>query len=312
MKRLLLATLVVLGLALMGTIIYSITINHDRNNLNTELKSVQSILASTQVELDSTKQTLDSTKQTLISTQSELITTKLTLTLTQSELGSTKNTLASTQGELTSTQSELTSTQSELTSTQQTLSSVQQASTNLQDTLSNTEQKLAVAQETLGGLGITVSASYECFDVNLIDNPEAKNPTWRELMTFISKDKTENHTYIAEEYDCSQFSRDVHNNAEVAGIRAAEVQVFFENEKTGHALNAFLTTDYGLVYVDCTQAPDMIAYLKAGKAFKAVQADWITGTNVRNDSWWDMQSSYYYLSSSTGAYNITSSIIIYW
>ena len=298
MKRLLLATLVVLGLALMGTIIYSITINHDRNNLNTELKSVQSILASTQVELDSTK-------QTLISTQSELITTKLTLTLTQSELGSTKNTLTSTQGELASTQSEL-------TSTKQTLSSVQQASTNLQDTLSNTEQKLAVAQETLGGLGITVSASYECFDVDLIDNPEAKNPTWRELMTFISKDKTENHTYIAEEYDCSQFSRDVHNNAEVAGIRAAEVQVFFKNEKTGHALNAFLTTDYGLVYVDCTQAPDMIAYLKAGKAFKAVQADWITGTNVRNDSWWDMQSSYYYLSSSTGAYNITSSIIIYW
>ena len=140
-------------------------------------------------------------------------------------------------------------------------------------------------------------------------------------MTFLSQDQTEKNTYIKDVYDCSQFSRDVHNNAEAAGIRAAEVQVKFRNEVTGHALNAFLTTDYGLVYVDCTGSPDIrvdtIARVKAGKEYRAVEINRVTGTNVRNDYWWDTLSSYYYIPSSfslpwSTRGKVTSSIKIYW
>ena len=152
------ASLVLLSLALVAAIVYSVIITKDRDALNTELKSVQSVLASTQVELDSTKNTLEATKQTLVSALTESVLQKQTLILTQSELNSTKQTLTSTQAELTSTQSEITSTnlrlastKSELDATNQTLSSVQQASTKLQDTLSATQQQLDVAQETLGG-----------------------------------------------------------------------------------------------------------------------------------------------------------------
>ena len=113
-------------------------------------------------------------------------------------------------------------------------------------------------------------------------------------------------------YDCSQFSKDVHNNAEAEGIRAAEVLVWFKNEDIGHALNAFLTTDYGLVYVSCTEAPDTIARVKTGKEYRAVKLYRITGTNVRNDYWWDALSSYYYIPSSTGGHSVTESIEIYW
>jgi len=291
------APFIILGLALVAAIAYCVVITKDRDALNTELESVQSTLASTQAELSSTKQTLASM---------------------QVELSSTKQTLTSTQAELTSTKQTLSLTQAELASTDQKLSSAQQALTNLQATLSSTQQQLTVAQETLWGLGITLSTSKECSDVALIDNPTATNPTWSQLMDFLSQDQTEKHTYIKDVYDCSQFSRDVHNNAEAAGIRAAEVQIKFGNESIGHALNAFLTTDYGLVYVSCTEGLDTIARVKAGKEYRAVKLYRITGTNVRNDSWWDTLSSYYYILSSsylpwsTRGLLVTSSIEIYW
>ncbi|MFC1897822.1 hypothetical protein ACFLX8_04595 [Chloroflexota bacterium] len=271
-------------LALAAAIVYGVVITGEIDNLKTELESVQGMLTSTQTRLSSTEQALVST---------------------QTELNSTKQTL-------TSTQSELASTQIELGSTNQKLSYVQQTLTNLEATSSQTQQQLTVAEETLEGLGITLSISKECSDVTLTDNPTATNPTWNQLMVFLSQDQTEKHTYIENVYDCSQFSRDIHDNAETRGIRTALVQVMFMNKPTGHALNAFLTTDYGLVYVDCTEEPDKIARVKAGKEFRSVDLYRITETNVKNDYWWDSLSSYYYIGSSVQNQWVTSSIEIYW
>jgi len=288
---------VILIVALIAAIVYSVVTTMDRNTLNTELESVQSVLASTQSKLGSTN-------ETLTSTQSELISTQLDLDSTELELTSTKQKLSSTQTELSSTKQILASTQSDLTTTKQTLAS--------------TQQQLTVAQETLVGLGITLSTSKECYDATLIDNPTAKNPTWSQLIAFLSQDHTEQYTYNIGVYDCSEFSRDVHNNAEAAGIRAAMVHIGFRNEIVGHALNAFLTSDYGLVYVDCTgnvdcTGEDTIARVKAGKDYRAVELYRITRTNVRNNYWWDTLSSYYYIPSSLGWSNkATSSIEIYW
>jgi len=44
----------------------------------------------------------------------------------------------------------------------------------------------------------------------------------------------------------------LHNNAEEAEIRAAFVAADLVDEQDGHALNAFNTTDRGLVYIDDT------------------------------------------------------------
>lgn len=200
----------------------------------------------------------------------------------------------------------------QVNTTKQTLTYVQNNSTNLQTTLSATQNKLLVAQQTLSGLGITLATSKECRDVTLIDNPAATNPTWDQLVAFLYQDQTDKHTYIENVYDCSQFSRDIHNNAEARGIRAAEVQVGFINELTGHALNAFLTTDYGLVYVDSTQSPDTIARVKAVKVYRTVGVNRILPTSVRNDYWWDSLDEYYYLPSDTGDEVVTELIMIYW
>lgn len=267
--------LIILGIALVAAIVYGVFITVDRNALETELESVQSTLASTQAELNTTR-------GTLISTNAELNSTKQTLTSTVAELSDTKQTLSSTQTELGDTRQKVVSTQSELTNTKQTLAS--------------TQQQLSVAQETLGGLGITLYASKQCSDVVLVDNPKATNPTWSRLMTFLSEDHTEDRTYVADLYDCSQFSRDVHNNAEARGIQTAEVQIKFRNESVGHALNAFITTDKGLVYVDCTGGDfqdrmeaalyrytidyDKIAFVKKGRKYCAFSMDRVIAMHV--------------------------------
>lgn len=220
--------------------------------------------------------------------------------------------LTAIEADLTQVRTDLSDTQATLAQTQAKLAQTQADLATAQAALSGTQQQLLVAQETLAGLGITLSASEECYDVSLVDNPRATNPTWGQLMTFLLQDQTETHSYIRNVYDCSQFSRDVHNNAETAGIRAAEVAIQFNNEIVGHALNAFLTTDYGLVYVDCTQRPDMIARVEAEKRYRAVELNRIAGADIRNDSWWDALISYYYMPSRTGGELVTSSIEIYW
>jgi hypothetical protein len=119
--------------------------------------------------------------------------------------------------------------------------------------------------------------------IELINNPNATNPTYAELLAFLEADQTDKYSYIVGPpkvaYVCADFARDVHNNAEAAGIRAAWVGIDIEGEAEGHALNAFQTTDMGLVYIDCTGKGlwddpvghtrwDRRAYVEEGQAYQ--------------------------------------------
>ncbi len=97
--------------------------------------------------------------------------------------------------------------------------------------------------------------------IELINNASATNPTYATLVDFINEDPTDQGAYIDFGSDssfaflghtCADFAETVHNNAEAAGIRAALVTIDFEGQDVGHALNAFETTDGGLIYIDCT------------------------------------------------------------
>jgi hypothetical protein len=116
----------------------------------------------------------------------------------------------------------------------------------------------------------------------LTNNATAADPTFAELVAFIQADTTDRYKYIATgpgAFVCSDFAEAVHNNAEAAGIRAGWVGLTFNGTKEGHALNAFETTDKGLVYIDCTnsgnansqgsgpQSYDAIAYIEIGKKY---------------------------------------------
>ena len=91
--------------------------------------------------------------------------------------------------------------------------------------------------------------------IELINNTDATNPTYAQLVAFIAADSTDTNNFLEggpRDYVCSDFAEDVHNNAEAAGIRVAWVGIDLVGEDEGHACNAFETIDKGLVYVDCT------------------------------------------------------------
>ncbi len=87
--------------------------------------------------------------------------------------------------------------------------------------------------------------------IELINNPDATDLTYAELIAFIKADITDESLYT-NSYVCSDFTEAVHNNAEAAGIRAAWVGIDFDGDEESHACNAFETTDLGLVFIDCT------------------------------------------------------------
>lgn len=142
------------------------------------------------------------------------------------------------------------------------------------------------------GLLFTENGEIECGGdgkpIILENNPAATDPTFDELIAFIKNDPTDTREYIADgpgAYVCADFAEDVHNNAERAGIRAAWVGITFENTAEGHAINAFETTDKGIVYIDCTSGGkagngdidvegwDTIAYIRIGSEYGVIHVD---------------------------------------
>jgi hypothetical protein len=106
--------------------------------------------------------------------------------------------------------------------------------------------------------------------IHLTENVSAADVTWKELKSFLFLDKTDEIPYIPNFFECASFAEIVHNNAEARGIRAAFVALFFSNEFTGHALNAFHTTDKGTVYIDCSVGTDAVAYIEEDKEYGIV------------------------------------------
>jgi hypothetical protein len=88
--------------------------------------------------------------------------------------------------------------------------------------------------------------------IHLVENPNAVDPTWQQLEAFLVADNTDKEAYDLQTHACGIFAEELQNNAEAAGIRAAWVGIDFSEGGDGHALNAFNTTDRGLVFIDCT------------------------------------------------------------
>ncbi|MFC1866112.1 hypothetical protein ACFLYB_05320 [Chloroflexota bacterium] len=130
--------------------------------------------------------------------------------------------------------------------------------------------------------GVLVN-SYDDFVV-LINNRKAKNPTYQQLLDFLRSDETDKYPYqdvnipmgsyfgSAESHVdlnsimliidgieeakpprlCSDFAENLHNNAEMAGIRAGYVSLDLTGSNFGHACNIFETIDRGIIYIDDT------------------------------------------------------------
>jgi len=141
--------------------------------------------------------------------------------------------------------------------------------------------------------------------VVLVNNLNASDPTYNDLVRFLKADSTSSMKYVYPGWTCADFARQLHDNAEAQGIKAAFVAVEFYNSSIdysiydsgsgsydyplttpdmGHGFNLFNTTDRGPVYVDSSgiyesSTGDRIVYVAEGREFNEIDLDYANGTD---------------------------------
>jgi len=159
---------------------------------------------------------------------------------------------------------------------------VQRAELKTIDVSSETEEAIEQTAENIsstehvyldGGILVGADGHY----ITLRNNQNATDPSWEQLKAFLLTDETDNHQYDLGTFVCADFAEMLHNNAEAAGLKAAFVAIqlgpcSYYPTSGGHALNAFETTDKGLVYIDCTSSnqgvnSDKIVDVEVGKEY---------------------------------------------
>jgi hypothetical protein len=150
----------------------------------------------------------------------------------------------------------------EWNSAQQALYAARISISSLESTVNSQESELATTKDELQTVKAELEATKD-YSANVAGELEATqlklsaiqtdmlhlhNPTFAEVTSFLTEDKTDSNEYIDDTYVCSHFARDVNNNAESQGIRCAYVDVRYPD--SAHAIVAFDTTDEGLLYFD--------------------------------------------------------------
>lgn len=156
-------------------------------------------------------------------------------------------------GNITYYNSSLSLLNSKIASLKSKLSSLLSKNKELQDIISSLNKNYSELQRKYKSL------------LNATLRSTLKDPTWEELESFLESDKTDELEYKPHEFDCTGFAITLRDHAWRWGFRCAFVEVDFSGG-AGHNLNAFKTTDKGLVFVD-TVGGDAIAYVKVGKPY---------------------------------------------
>jgi hypothetical protein len=77
---------------------------------------------------------------------------------------------------------------------------------------------------------------------------------YEKVLEFLEEDKGDEQPFINMYYDCISFTKALRENAIAKGIRCGIVTFTLHSEvsdsQMGHAINAFETTDRGIVYFD--------------------------------------------------------------
>jgi hypothetical protein len=121
--------------------------------------------------------------------------------------------------------------------------------------VSTTQQDTAFNSDTPSSISYKVIADRaDALDKHpvLMENPNAHDPTYQELMDFLSTDDTVHNKYVNPNFTCADFATELQNHAESHDIRCGYTGLNFEGKSNGHAIDVFDTVDDGLVYVDTT------------------------------------------------------------
>ena len=269
-------------------------------------------LGRTNAALEEKEQALQETVENLSEAQNSLRDISKSLQETQQALEAQRNQTNEYMKLSESFASELKNQEEELNGLKQKLDSSEQKIQNLQNDidgvnkeLNESKDKLKLYEDTLGTKVYSdVAPPYKSGNsttINLLNNQESVNPPWQELEVFLSEDKTDKIPYREDAYVCGNYAQDLHNNAEDKGIRTAFVVVHFYG-KVPHALNAFKTSDRGLIFVDVTGTSSPISLKHLDKIVQ-VQKDkpYVPRLLIPEEGW-----------GFEGPFDTVKSIEIYW
>jgi hypothetical protein len=108
-------------------------------------------------------------------------------------------------------------------------------------------------------LGFTEGYSTTGYDI--------RDPTYAEMLNFISADRTNYNQYVDSSYVCHDFSSDVDRNAYKVGYRCywAFIEFGETNVSAGHTAVAFNTTDRGIIFIE--PQSDRIINVRVGQPY---------------------------------------------
>ena len=152
----------------------------------------------------------------------------------------------------------------------------------------------------------------------MANNSSSRDPSWNELRAFLVADETEAIPYSDSSFICGDYAEMLHSNAERMGIRAAVVIIHWAEDDITHAINAFNTTDEGLVYVDDTaslgqsRGKDKIAYVVEGSKYGLIGLNEADSPNYDfyvhyTEEWEEGTAPYFY-----PPVGVVSTIEVFW
>jgi len=163
--------------------------------------------------------------------------------------------LQNTQNDLNNARVQLQDCEENYNATQARISVLTDQINALNKSLNDIQSQLNLYRSTFGATVYDGTQPQEACGsgnpINLISNPQAVDVSWQNVREFLESDKTTYLQYTSD-YVCCDYASKIYNDAEAHGIRTAFVIVHFSNRSPDHAINAFLTTDDGLVYTDST------------------------------------------------------------
>jgi hypothetical protein len=193
--------------------------------------------------------------------------------------------------ELVNAYANITQMTSDISSYQAQVDSLNSQKASMQVSISSLQTNITILQGQVVTLtkklqGTLPYSSPTGVNLKVINQDNTHNPTWDELKSFLASDSTDQLPYIAGSFVCGDFAQTLHNKAESTGIRCAIVIINFTDGSESHALNAFMTSDKGLVYIDDTgQTPtgitsckyDGVGYPLVGQPYNSVDINFVTG-----------------------------------
>ena len=168
----------------------------------------------------------------------------LIIYLTNNQTDSMFNEIQSIETELSNTNSKLIDKVQEITIQSYTISS-------LEDQIQTLELELEESNTELEQL--KSGNKYEIHD-----------PTYSEVVVFMSQDQTNTLPYDDEIFNCADYSSITNNNAENQGIRCCVISLYFH--VSAHQIIGFNTTDRGMIYYE-PQTDERVENLEMGKQY---------------------------------------------